>query len=196
MSDTARDYQTIKLASTEGMDALFESESPTGADTQRSVPTNADTIQWVSVTKAGALLSKSERTIQRYIKSGKLIAKDDITGKLLVGLQKSADILELVPTENECLPTGADSQEDLPTSADIAGNVPNMGQQGLVPAIEVTKHLELIRDLQNQLQAASFRNGYLESQLENQREQIKLLTDSQHKGGWWARFSSWFFGRG
>jgi hypothetical protein len=78
----------------------------------------------------------------------------------------------------------------------MVGNVPDMGQPDPVQATEVTKHLELIRDLQNQLQAASFRNGYLESQLENQREQIKLLTDSQHKGGWWARFSSWFFGRG
>lgn len=196
MSDTARDYQTIELASTEGMDALFESELPTNADTQKPVPTNADTMQWVSVTKAGALLSKSERTIQRYIKAGKLVAKDDITGKLLVGLPTSADVLELVPTENDCVPTVADSQEELPTSADIAENVPNIGQLGLVSATEVSKHLELIRDLQNQLQAASFRNGYLESQLENQREQIKLLTDSQNKGGWWARFSSWFFGRG
>ena len=33
----------------------------------------------------------------------------------------------------------------------------------------------------------------LEAQLENERAQMKLLTDSQHKGGWWAKFSSWFF---
>lgn len=51
---------------------------------------------------------------------------------------------------------------------------------------------------QKDLQAANWRNGYLESQLENEREQIKqlkLLTDSQHKAAWWKRFYSWFIGR-
>ena len=48
-------------------------------------------------------------------------------------------------------------------------------------------------DLEAKLQAASWRNGYLESKLEDRENQIKLLTDSQHKPGWWAKFSSWFF---
>lgn len=50
---------------------------------------------------------------------------------------------------------------------------------------------------QKDLQAANWRNGYLESQLENEREhikQLKLLTDSQHKPGWWARFKKWCTG--
>jgi hypothetical protein len=54
------------------------------------------------------------------------------------------------------------------------------------------KLLEVVQDLQNKLQAASFRNGYLESQLESHKEQIKLLTDSQHKQGWWPRLRNWF----
>jgi hypothetical protein len=60
------------------------------------------------------------------------------------------------------------------------------------------KFLEIIQDLQNkldnanqQLQAASFRNGYLESQLQERDKEIKLLTDSQHKN-WWTRLQSWF----
>jgi len=59
--------------------------------------------------------------------------------------------------------------------------------------------LKIVQDLQTkldnanqQLQAASFRNGYLESQLENHKEQIKLLTDNQHKQGWWARLKNRF----
>lgn len=48
------------------------------------------------------------------------------------------------------------------------------------------------QSLQKELQAASWRNGYLESRVENQEVQMKLLTDSQHKPGRWARFCSWF----
>jgi hypothetical protein len=54
------------------------------------------------------------------------------------------------------------------------------------------KHLEVIRELQSKLEALTYRNGYLESQLENHKDQIKLLTDSQHKGKWWQRLSDWF----
>jgi hypothetical protein len=47
------------------------------------------------------------------------------------------------------------------------------------------------QSLQQDLQAATWRNGYLESQVKNQEAQIKLLTDSQHKQGWWPRLKSW-----
>jgi len=50
-----------------------------------------------------------------------------------------------------------------------------------------------IADLLLKLEGASYRIGYLESKLEEKNSQIKLLTDSQHKPGWWAKFSSWFF---
>jgi len=42
------------------------------------------------------------------------------------------------------------------------------------------------------LEAATYRIGWLESQLQDREKEVKLLTDSQHKAGWWARFSSWF----
>jgi hypothetical protein len=49
-----------------------------------------------------------------------------------------------------------------------------------------------MKELKQQLQGASYRNGYLEAQLEGRDRDIKLLTDSRSKRGWWARFSSWF----
>lgn len=52
----------------------------------------------------------------------------------------------------------------------------------------ITEVESKLSDAQNALQSANWRNGYLESQLESQRDQIKLLTDSQHKPGWWQRF--------
>jgi len=53
--------------------------------------------------------------------------------------------------------------------------------------------LEQNRQLMEQLNALTYRNGYLEAQAESHKEQIKLLTDSQSKTGWWQRFSAWFF---
>lgn len=67
---------------------------------------------------------------------------------------------------------------------------------------EPDKLLDMIQDLQSkldtanqQLQAASFRNGYLESQVDSHKEQIKLLTDSQaeHRS-WWHRIVAVFKG--
>ena len=76
--------------------------------------------------------------------------------------------------------------------------------QGLPPvqSPELDRLCELVADLQErldkanqQLQGATFRNGYLESKLEDKEQQILLLTDRQTKQSWWANFSAWFLGR-
>jgi hypothetical protein len=55
--------------------------------------------------------------------------------------------------------------------------------------------LKVIESQAAQLKAAADVITYQRSQLEEKDSQIKLLTDSQHKGGWWARFNAWFLGR-
>jgi hypothetical protein len=59
------------------------------------------------------------------------------------------------------------------------------------PVIPEVNTQYLIEQLQAKLEGATYRIGYLESKLEERDSQIKLLTDSQHKTGWWDRFSSW-----
>jgi excisionase family DNA binding protein len=59
---------------------------------------------------------------------------------------------------------------------------------------ETDRLWQLLREKDAKLEALTMRTGYLEAQLENHKEQIRLLTDSQHNAGWWARFSSWFLG--
>ena len=34
----------------------------------------------------------------------------------------------------------------------------------------------------------------LSSEIRERDNQVKLLTDSQHKPGWWVKFTSWFLG--
>jgi len=64
--------------------------------------------------------------------------------------------------------------------------------------LELREQISMLREelsherieAQRQLQAAVFRNGYLEAQLETKDSEIKLLTDSQQqaKATWWQRF--------
>ncbi len=58
-----------------------------------------------------------------------------------------------------------------------------------------------IQELEQKLEGATYRNGYLEAENDGLKallgakdSQIKLLTDSQHKQGWWHRFGAWFIG--
>lgn len=74
----------------------------------------------------------------------------------------------------------------------------------------------LLKEQATKLEAASFRNGYLENQLRTYEQQVKLLPDFQAqaaraqlheekvkqleaelvqiKASWWYRFSAWFLG--
>jgi hypothetical protein len=168
MSATARDYQTPEPANTEGLDDLFE-VLPTSAD---SVATDADSGEWITVAEAASSLKKSERSIQRYAKSGKLRSKTDESGRLLIWSATSADIF-IACADN--VATDADSAKSVATGAD-------------------TERLwNLLKEKDAKIEALLMRNGYLQSQVETSQEAIKLLTDSQHKRGWWAKFSSWFF---
>lgn len=63
----------------------------------------------------------------------------------------------------------------------------------LVTALE--KKDGVIESQAHQLKAAGDVIMYLRSQLEEKETQLKLLTDSQHKTGWWTRFNKWFMGR-
>ncbi len=76
----------------------------------------------------------------------------------------------------------------LTVSANEAVNVP---LQKAV-ANETDRLWELLREKDAKLEALTMRTGYLEAQLEQHKDTIKLLTDSQHKSGWWTRFCSWF----
>ena len=93
---------------------------------------------------------------------------------------------QVLMAANEC-------QAQVPASAELIEEpVATCAEPEPVP---VDKHLEVIQDLQRKIEVLTYRNGYLEAQLEAEREQVKLLTDSQHKLGWWTKFCSWFMGQ-
>ena len=216
MSDTARDYQTIELASTEGLDAIFDSAH---------VPTDANpSPEPVPVDLAAKLLGSSVNALKKQLRKGNVIGHKLDTKHGSKWFVEPSELSRLAPTDaNLCqapvttcasiesapVPTDANlCQAPVATCASIeSAPVPtdanlcqapvttcSVIQSEPVPtSVETDEHLNYIQELQLKLEGATYRIGYLEAQLENERAQIKLLTDSQHKGGWWAKFSSWFF---
>jgi Helix-turn-helix domain len=207
MSDTARDYQTATAATTDGMDDLFhhglealQDGSLEGVEVALEAPPDG-----LPLSEAAKILGLHRRYALDLVHKGKLVGFKNSKGQWFI-TEKSINARRpncaSEQLEIPLLEGGGESLEVLQEGFDGAVEVLQEG----APDVRITDNSlveKLIRELQDKLenkdhhlQAANYRIGYLESQLENQREQIKLLTDSQHKGGWWARFSSWFFGRG
>lgn len=65
--------------------------------------------------------------------------------------------------------------------------------------INVASLIKANQEMAAKLEAVVYRNGYLEAQIENERQQVKLLTDRLHipslvpsEPSLWAKFCSWF----
>ena len=229
MSDTARDYQAVEATSTDGMEELFDL-APVPADAnpcQAPVPTSANgCLEPVPVEIAAHVLGISLNAIKKQLRKGNIAGFKQETkhgnkwfvepSVVFEATQNNrqtpvnSDIwLAPVPTSaNLCLVKVLNESEQVPTDA-------NLCQSSLVNNAELVSNeesinfptsqlLELLDKQNKELQAAYWRNGRLENQVEElqqvvqfQQEQLrdhmKLLTDSQHKPGWWAKFSSWFF---
>lgn len=211
MSDTARDYQQLQTASTEGLEDLFEPEATNLDHVQARSRIGMDQIQevvqdqildlskMISLSKAAEISGKARRYLLTLIHKGKLDGVKDTNGAWLVN-----------PDQVQARSRSAVDQSQ-------------------------EQYLEVVQDLIHpsgfdthslfrELQAATFRNGYLESQIATYSEQLKFLPDLQAKAreaeeykasietkdaqlrelqtridklerGWWAKFYSWFIGR-
>ena len=142
------------------------------SDSQDMVTTEAVGVLTVSVQEAAKLLAITERSVWRRIRAKRLHSKQH-NGKTFV-LVPSADV--------------SVTRHDAPTEMSVTTTDDK-------PVTEVAGLLELLREKDRELQAAVFRNGYLESQLEERQKEVKLLTDSQHRGSWWRRFGAWWMGK-
>mgnify|MGYP000747415980 CR=1 FL=1 len=185
MSDTAREtntYQTVDCASTDGLDTLFDIV----ATHDDIVATIGDSGSWGTVADVASSLNKSERSVQRYAKSGKLKSKTDESGRLLIWLATNADTF-ITPTQN--VATRDDTSESINQS--VATDADKTSINATI--LENERLWQFLKEKDAKIEALLMRNGYLQAQAETAQEAIKLLTDSQQKDGWWAKFSSWFF---
>lgn len=192
MSDTARDYQTLEPASTEGLDDLFS--SGTSLETVEilgeTVNGKAETVEYLTVSALVKRLEIPRSTVYRHIQAGKYETTIGPNGKLLVSVRQAENP---VLSHETSLKTVTGTPE---TSFETVISCETSPETAVIPT-ETVHETSLIPvdidELLRKLEGATYRIGYLEAQLESERQQVKLLTDSQHKPGWWAKFSSWFF---
>jgi hypothetical protein len=132
-----------------------------------------------TIVEASHILKVSPSTIYRRIKAGKYqtISGPDTSVKVL--LPRIESHFEIDASQNIAF----DSQCEADASHNSASY--NHSETLAKAVIEMSQKLE----------AANYRVGWLESQLQERDKEIKLLTDSQHKPSRWARFKKWFFGR-
>ncbi|MBX9723288.1 MAG: helix-turn-helix domain-containing protein [Candidatus Obscuribacterales bacterium] len=154
----------------------------------------------------------SEKTIRLHISQGKIDGRKEqgprgLEWRIYPNGFPKANINSEVTEQIEA---GHCQAENTPAEdRNQPGNItePDWNQTGnevietTTKGIELDKLIEIIQlqsqkleDANKRLESANYRIGYLEAQTSNYQEQVKLLTDSQHKG-WWNRFCSWFIGR-
>ena len=141
----------------------------------------AESFELISMAEAARRLNMPYPTLRRHVLNGKIQSVTGQDGKLLVKIAKTEQ------ASNAAEKT-LNSNDHLLIPGEYFANIQNLLD-------ELKTEREYSRALAAKLEAASHRNGYLEAQTESYQEQIKLLTDSQHKSGWWTRFCSWFMGR-
>lgn len=191
MTEVAQNYQTMHPTATDGLEELFLPGLP------QEVPGGLP--EGVPVNEAAEKLGLTERAVLKRLRRGTLKGFKISSKRGEKWLVSSSEVAAGVPEASPVLPIPVlglpHSDEGLPEGApEFDRGLPSNSYN------EIERLLDLVTDLQSkldkaqeQLQSASFRNGYLESKLEDKEHQIKLLTDSQHKASWWARFSSCFF---
>ena len=201
MDNLAKIYQNT-TSDTNGLDDLFQECPDLSPDQTMSTPAlpglcpDLAPTQWWTLSEASRELNVNERTLRRWIKQDKIRAAK-VKGafgeewRIMPGPSRSG--VDISP--GQCPDLSPDLSNVDP---DVCPPSPDILPGPDPEVIELRIKLELAEqekaELKKQLQGATYRNGYLEAQLDAERQTIKLLTDSQHKPGWWRKFASWFKG--
>ena len=124
----------------------------------------------VGVKEAARLLGITERTVWRQIKRGKLAAQL-IDGHTLVTVSPTD-----TPGQVSTGKPDTDTNGQATMSADTDHDADTVSR---INSPQASRLIDMIQNLHEKLESATYRNGYLESQLSERDQQIKLLTDSQ-----------------
>lgn len=181
----------------QGFEDFFQTGNPSSEDGNQ---TGTILEPALTLKEAVDFYKISEKTIRLHISQGKIPARKEQGPKGLEwriypsGVPAEPEPIESITEielgDNQTGTGLEDTQNRAGTTVEPDWNQASERRPG-----ELDKLLEVIQTQAQKLEAANYRIGYLEAQSQTYKEQIKLLTDSQHKAGWWVRFSSWFVGR-
>lgn len=153
--------------SVEGLDNIFKPDESTA----------------MNISEAAELFKVQKRTILRWLKDGTLIGK-----KVKGERGYEWRILQASKNTNRCIKSD-DSADCTIITNDNSIPIIHNGNPSLDSLISMIDKLHNKLEVTNhELQAANFRNGYLEAKITTKEEEIKLLQDNQSKKKHW--FSS------
>lgn len=214
MTSNAEQIQPIESTDTDGLEDFFEAEVVPGTPSVGPGSTR-EALPGITVKEAAKQLGLSAKTIKDRLRKGSLKGFK-VDGKFgqrwMVAPTEIGTPYQVVPGPTEEVLPGS-TWEALPTDP-LPGNTKE-GVPGTTN-LNLDRLLEQLEKKDRELQAAVYRNGYLESQLEVARNEVKLLPDLQskaaqvetqneeleelraelakHKGSRWHRFMRWFLG--
>ena len=207
MPEEAHEIRISDPADMTGLEDFFPSHDKAGQED-------------LTLEEAAKRLNLSERTIQRRLKRGQLTGykvNGDRGPEWRITLEASLDTtLQPVPTS-----------DDTTVDTEVMTDTESVSSQGTTPGATVQNeqlfhhfagfYQDQIESLQEKLEAATYRNGFLEAELSSARNQLLLLPDlsakalktetleekisrleaelASHKATWLSRFSSWFLGK-
>lgn len=211
MPEEAEEVKT-SVISTDGLESLFDSDGPSTVPAESSSEQDQTTVttSWVqdssaraelihpiTVEQAASLLGISTNAVCKRLRKGVLKGtkkpgkfKDEwlVEGK---GLIKVVE-LDFTPVQD----SPSESVDDSRSFQDQTPPSPSSLQDS---SPELLQLIDLVEKQAAKLEIAAGQIGYLQAQLESQTNlleakdsQIKLLTDSQEKQGWWKQLCSWF----
>lgn len=183
--------QKIDVVSVEGLEDVFD-VAPVPepvTDFFAPVPEPITCAEPVPIEEAAALLGTSINALKKRLRKGSLKGRKIETKhgeKWFVSLPESAPVTNISAPMPEPV-----TRASVPVT-NTSAPVPKPVTCASAPALQDATLMQIIENQAHQLKAAGDVIMYLRSQIEEKDTQLKLLTDSQHKTGWWARFSSWF----
>lgn len=209
MADSIRTIETVQTTSVsvEGFEDVFVQDSPEveSSSVQEQTLIEISSVEDsplnlanpITVDEAAKLLHISANAVCKRLRKGTLKGQK-IPGKFKdEWLVEGAGLIEVVVGEEDS------PEEEHGQSRPVHDQQPL--KNGLVQdgsEKSMSRLLDLIEKQAARLESAAGQIGYLQAQIAEREQdiverdsQIKLLTDSQHKKGWLARFCAWFVGQ-
>lgn len=183
MPEAAKDNVESQTVSLEGLEAVFETDSQTSEASEvesdkaaaSSEHFGTTTVEVITTEEAAQRLGISARAVLNRLKAGTLQGRR-IKGKFKTEWRV---LWNLANSSSE----GSEPYQEV--ASEVTSEARNIDENESYPDNHGTTSIpwlhEQVKQLTEQSQALSFRNGYLEAQLEIQREQVKLLPDFQSK---------------
>jgi len=183
----------------EGLEEFFDAE----LSADQEVPGNSKGIaqalenftgiaQWLTVEEAAKRLEISPNAVIKRLGKGKLAGRKvpgQFGEKWMVDPSGLPQEVHVHLSEEQPAPT-PEAPGNSQGTASTSKEQPSINDAIAKQSFEVLA--DVIRQQTEQIKLQNEMIRHLSIQVQEKDGQLKLLTDSQHKVGWWARFSSWF----